>query len=448
MPRKTKTPEPKPPPRLLPTPAQWAIVQSIALAAAKSGIKGCNAPGAAAVKILLGMEHGLTPAVSLQHFQIIDGNPTLSAVLQAAIIRRSPDHNIEIKTLSDTVVTVRAWRTADEAGARNFSLTIEEATVKGYTVTNRGVSKPAWLATPANMLLHRVITTIAKLFFPELALGALYIPDELDAEVDETGAAIETLPDLAISDNGTAIAGFPAPVPNPPPTPTDVICTHPAPTEPHQVAPAPAPPTTTSPPPSIPPPPPAVSSTPPLLPPNGATAVSAAPAISPPIPPRDPSDEAGYQPTPPASGALPSVPPVPPATISNVQPPVSSHAPTTPPLAASLAIIRTVTPDLVRLKIITTQSEWARRLAAIRPGIATIQNLTPDEAMILATQLTDLKQLYELAPPGFTLPPTGTALHMDAATLARFHTLLAAHHPSEPRPGAPPPSPVPQGNPL
>ncbi len=189
----------------LPSPRQWATIKSIAKWASEAGLKGTSRPGTAAMKILLGLEHGITPGVSLQEVQLVDQRLSMSAVLQAALIHNSPTHHIKILEITDTRSHISAWRSDDPDHVHDFILTYDQAVERGYTKGQGGKDKPAWHHSRTNMLTHRNITTIAKLLFQDLIIGVGYTPDELGADVDEDGRAIEQDDGPPQRDNGFTI---------------------------------------------------------------------------------------------------------------------------------------------------------------------------------------------------------------------------------------------------
>ncbi len=324
-------------PNLLPTAAQWKRITSIANWAAKSGIKGCLRPQTAAFKIMLGLEHGLSPAVALQEIHLLDQRLSLSAVTQAALIYRSPHHNIRIIGLDNEEAVLEAWRTDDPDNKRRFSLTLEEARAKGYTKSPKGHDMPAWTNTPMNMLLHRVITTISKLMFPELTLGVGYIPDELNAETDEDGCPIEEdapdTPDDSVSGFTSTTLQEPEPAIPPP----DVLKTALEPARPQT--------------------------------PRGPAAAAAEPEPAPapaPAPPPEPTPS-------PQTNKSPGLP----VTIKDIQ----------------ALVDRLIAHDTIR-----SHNQWADYLSSRYTGVTSAEMLGQPELVDLAQKLTYIVTIFDLLP--------------------------------------------------
>lgn len=139
--------------------------------------KSVTKPEAAFAIIAVGRELGLTAMQSLRSIHIIEGKPTLSADLIAALCKSRPDVCTYFRMVesSEKIARFETLRKG-EPEPTSMSFSIEDATRAGVT------GKDNWRKYPAAMLRARCITALARAVYPDLAMG-LYDPDEItDAE--------------------------------------------------------------------------------------------------------------------------------------------------------------------------------------------------------------------------------------------------------------------------
>jgi hypothetical protein len=156
---------------------------------AKSGYFRDSAQGAevsqAVTKVLAGYELGITPIAAITGIHVIKGRIALSANLLATLIKRHPDYDYKIKSLTNDECTVLFFENGEEIGESTF--TIEDAEKAGLLKADSG-----WVKFPRNMLFARAISNGVKWFCPQLTSGApIYTPEELGENVDEEGRIIE-----------------------------------------------------------------------------------------------------------------------------------------------------------------------------------------------------------------------------------------------------------------
>lgn len=134
--------------------------------------------------VMAGAELGLGPILSIRSIHVIDGKPTLSADLIAALCLRRADvcEYLQPTESSATKATYTAKRKGAPAPV-TMSFTIEEAKMAGLA------GKGNWLKYPAAMLRARCISAICRAVFPDL-VGGLYDSDsaEIEAPRDVTPA--------------------------------------------------------------------------------------------------------------------------------------------------------------------------------------------------------------------------------------------------------------------
>lgn len=126
--------------------------------------------------ILAGRELGVGAMASLRGMHIVEGRPTLSASLMAAMILQSGKAKFfRVTKASDTVATVRTHRIGEDE-PQEASFTIEQAKQQKLIKPNSG-----WEKTPEDMLVARAIARLARRAFPDVCFG-LYTAEELNRE--------------------------------------------------------------------------------------------------------------------------------------------------------------------------------------------------------------------------------------------------------------------------
>jgi hypothetical protein len=131
--------------------------------------------------VSMGNALGLEPAIALTGIKVIDGQPSLSAQLQAALVRRA-GHKLRVTygEGSATAVLIRK----DDPGYEHKSVwTIERAARAGLT------GKGAWRSYPEAMLGNRAITEVVRLAASDVLLGFAYTEEELGADPAAPGPA-------------------------------------------------------------------------------------------------------------------------------------------------------------------------------------------------------------------------------------------------------------------
>jgi hypothetical protein len=166
--------------------------------------RGVQRPEAAFAIIAAGRELGLTAMQSLRSIHIIEGKPTLSADLVAALCKSRPDvcQYFRLVESTDKVARYETLRRGEPAPT-SMNFTIEDAQRAGVT------GKDNWKKYPAAMLRARCITALARAVYPDLAMG-VYDPDEVAPEPIYAGQAEVVAP------------AVPAPAPSEPKVDTDV----------------------------------------------------------------------------------------------------------------------------------------------------------------------------------------------------------------------------------
>lgn len=139
-----------------------------------------NKPADVFLTLQLGSELGLAPMQSIRAIHVIEGKPTMSADLMAALCQRRRDvcEYLRPVELTATVATYETKRVGWPEPIRQ-SFTMADAERAGIA------GKDNWRKYPAAMLKARCLSAIVRAAYPDLMLG-IYDPDELDAPAAPT----------------------------------------------------------------------------------------------------------------------------------------------------------------------------------------------------------------------------------------------------------------------
>ena len=126
---------------------------------------------------MTGAEIGLSPMQAIRAIHVIEGKPTLSADLMAALVMSRADVCAYLRPveLTATVATYETLRKGWSAPLRQ-SFTIDDATRAGLA------GKDNWRKYPGPMLKARCLSGIVRAAYPDLMMG-IYDPDELGGPV-------------------------------------------------------------------------------------------------------------------------------------------------------------------------------------------------------------------------------------------------------------------------
>lgn len=181
-------------------------------------------PAAIMAAILQGHEVGLPPMMSLQHVNVIEGKPSLSAAsMRALILARGHEIWIEEQTQTRAIV---CGRRKGQDRVLSCVWTIDDA--KRAILVN----KTNWQRYPRNMLVARATGDCGRGAFMDVLGGIAYTTEELEDEQGQPPAGTPAPGPQAPAPTGTtrrrraqrsAVAEPPppppAPEPGPPPAP-------------------------------------------------------------------------------------------------------------------------------------------------------------------------------------------------------------------------------------
>lgn len=142
--------------------------------ALKSGfLPGVKDIDAAMALVQKGRELGLQPMQALDGIHIIEGRPSPSASLIAALIARAHGDDALIPVVWDNTQCTISFKRRSWATRAEFTYTIDDAKRAGLT------GKKPWQMNPASMLFARCVSTIGRRMFAD-ALAGLGPVEDLD----------------------------------------------------------------------------------------------------------------------------------------------------------------------------------------------------------------------------------------------------------------------------
>lgn len=142
-------------------------------------------------KILLmaetGAMLGVHPMAALQGIYIVDGKPTLSSNLLAALVRRA-GHKLRVwvEGEGNTLTAIAQLIRSDDP---DFTFTVRWSHADAVKAGLAG--KDNWVKYERSMLKARAITEVIREGAPDVTLVAAYTPEELGANVNEEGEPIQ-----------------------------------------------------------------------------------------------------------------------------------------------------------------------------------------------------------------------------------------------------------------
>lgn len=162
--------------------------------------------------VLIAMEYGaslnLPPMQALQGINVINGKPTASADLMAALVRRA-GHKLRIEG-DDARCTATIVRADDPDHPMSVTWTMDKAQRAGLVKRN-----PTWQAYPGAMLRARAISDVARMAANDALHGVIYTPEELTDTVAPSGepVVVEAVVESGAGDGGVVDAELEPEVP-------------------------------------------------------------------------------------------------------------------------------------------------------------------------------------------------------------------------------------------
>jgi hypothetical protein len=139
-----------------------------------AGLRG--KPAAIAACVLAGRELGIGPMSSLQNLIVIDGRPSMTALLMRQLIFAA-GHSIHYQESTDFRCIVKGRRRGEEDWT-TITWTMDQAKKAGLE------GKTNWRKYPKQMLQARATGELARLAFADCLGGMGYLEDEI-SEIDQ-----------------------------------------------------------------------------------------------------------------------------------------------------------------------------------------------------------------------------------------------------------------------
>lgn len=153
-------------------------VQTFSAIAFKSGLfTDIKQESQAFIKVMAGIELGIGPIASLRGLYVQKGEVATRANLAAALIKRSGKYDYRVREHVDDHCTLEFFEHGESVGHASFSM--KDAERAGL------LKKDNWRAYPFDMLYARAMTRGAREFCPDVFIGSIYDPDELDTSFEE-----------------------------------------------------------------------------------------------------------------------------------------------------------------------------------------------------------------------------------------------------------------------
>ena len=140
-----------------------------------------NAPDIVAAG-LAGRAYGWDVMTSMRQFHVIEGTASLRPESMLGLVRQA-GHSVVVEV--GEAGAVAHGKRFDTEDTHSASFTMQDAEVAGLA------NKKNWIQYQDAMLTWRAVSKLCRVLFPDVVLGAGYVPEELGAEVTETGDVLE-----------------------------------------------------------------------------------------------------------------------------------------------------------------------------------------------------------------------------------------------------------------
>jgi len=134
---------------------------------------------------LAGRAYGWDVMTSMRQFHVIEGTASLRPESMLGLVRQA-GHSVTVEVHPEGVVA--HGTRADTGDEHSASFTMADAEAAGLA------GKKNWKQYQDAMLTWRAVAKLCRVLFPDVVLGAGYVPEELGAEVTATGEVIEIEP--------------------------------------------------------------------------------------------------------------------------------------------------------------------------------------------------------------------------------------------------------------
>lgn len=147
-------------------------------------------PANVLLAIEMGEALGLPTIQAINGIHVIEGRPSASADLLAAVIRRA-GHKLRVRVNDEALIAVATLIRADDPDfLYEARWDMDKARNAGLLATDKDgrIKKDNWRQYPGQMLRARAISEVARSGATDALYGVSYTPEELGAETDGEGA--------------------------------------------------------------------------------------------------------------------------------------------------------------------------------------------------------------------------------------------------------------------
>jgi hypothetical protein len=139
---------------------------------------------------MAGEAFGWNPMTSMRNFHIIEGTASMRPEAMLGLVRRA-GHSVTCEIKHDE----QGVRCAVVRGKRSDSGDEHQVIFSEHDAKQAGLTgKKNWSQYLDRMLEWRAVSAMCRFLFPDVVLGAGYVPEELGAEVTAIGDPIESDP--------------------------------------------------------------------------------------------------------------------------------------------------------------------------------------------------------------------------------------------------------------
>jgi hypothetical protein len=138
---------------------------------------------------LAGQAFGWDVMTSLRNYHVIEGTASLRPEAMLGLVRRA-GHSVTL-----TIQNGNDGRQAVAHGKRADTSDEHTAIFSQADAARAGLAKKKnWEQYLDSMLTWRAVSALCRVLFPDVVLGAGYVPEEIGGDVDSTGAPLEDDP--------------------------------------------------------------------------------------------------------------------------------------------------------------------------------------------------------------------------------------------------------------
>ena len=131
---------------------------------------------------LAGRAYGWDVMTSMRQFHVIEGTASLRPESMLGLVRQA-GHSVTVEVRPEGAVA--HGTRADTGDEHSASFTMDDAGAAGLA------DKRNWKQYRDAMLTWRAVAKLCRVLFPDVVLGAGYVPEELGADVTAEGELVE-----------------------------------------------------------------------------------------------------------------------------------------------------------------------------------------------------------------------------------------------------------------